>query len=496
MTNYINEVFPKTSLTHPLQIAVVDTGPGMGRIGITFCPGKVQDSAFSGRWSRDLNVDMDAIQDWGAAAVVTLVEDYELVALQVTGMQDAVESRHMAWHHLPITDVSVPDERFLGAWSQAGAALRHRLRNGFDIVVHCKGGLGRAGTVAATLLVELGLTPGAAMEKVRAVRPGAIETSKQEDFVRSRGRAQGVAVSTEEAAIHDRGIGAMLGLAIGDAVGTTIEFCRRDSRPRLTDMVGGGPFSLEPGQWTDDTAMALALADSLLRDAELDPNDLMARFLNWWQQGTYSCTGTCFDIGVTTSQALKRYRDSGDPFAGDPSPHSAGNGSLMRLAPVALAHWRKPHVAAVVASKQSRTTHAAPQALAACAGYAKLLAMAIGGASAEEVLAPNAVGTTGEPIIDAIFAGSWRSKSRHEIRSSGYVAHSLEAALWCVGRSGTFKEAILLAANLGDDSDTTAAITGQLAGALWGANNIPADWCDRIAWSHRLQSIATRLLSL
>ena len=168
----------------------------------------------------------------------------------------------------------------------------------------------------------------------------------------------------------------------------------------------------------------------------------------------------------------------------------------MRLAPVALAHWRNPEVASAIASKQSRTTHAAPQALAACEGYAKLLARAIGGASAEELLAPSAVTATGEPAIDAIFAGSWRGKLRHEIRSSGYVAHSLEAALWCVGRSNTFEEAILLAANLGDDADTTAAITGQLAGALWGASSIPVEWRSRVAWSPRLQSIATDLLAL
>lgn len=491
-----NQAAPKTSLSHPLQIATVNVGPGMGRIGITFCPGKVQNSAYSGPWSRNLDCDLDIIRDWGAVAVVTLVEDHELVALQVTAMQSSVESRHMTWYHLPITDVSVPDMRFHEAWPRVGAQLRHRLHNGFDILVHCKGGLGRAGMVAATLLVEIGLTPSKAMDLVRAVRPGAIETLEQENFVRSRTKAHGVASSVDEAAVQDRGIGAMLGLAVGDAVGTTIEFCRRDSTPRLTDMVGGGPFSLEPGQWTDDTAMALALADSLLQNAELDPNDLMERFFKWWQHGAYSCTSTCFDIGITTSQALRRYREYGDPYAGDQSPDSAGNGSLMRLAPVALAHWRNPKLASAIARKQSRTTHAAPQALAACEVYAKLLAMAIGGYSAEVVLAPNAVEPTGEPIIDAILAGSWRSKSRHEIRSSGYVAHSLEAALWCVGRSSKFEEAILLAANLGDDADTTAAITGQLAGALWGADSIPFEWRTRVAWSNRLQSIATRLIAL
>lgn len=496
MIMHVTEATAKTSLTHPLQIASVELAKGMGRIGITFCPGKVQNSAFSGRWARDLATDMDAIRDWGAVAVVTLVEEQELAALQVEGIKDAVETRHMTWYHLPITDVSVPDQRFHSAWAEVGAALRHRLRNGFDILVHCKGELGRAGTVAATLLVELGFTPSEAMSKVRAVRPGAIETYGQEDFVRSRMPVSDASVSDDQTSILERGIGAMLGLAIGDAVGTTLEFSRRDSQPSLTDMVGGGPFSLEPGQWTDDTSMALALAESLLRNGNLDPRDLMERFARWWQEGAYSCTGTCFDIGITTSRALQRFLDDGDPFAGDPSPGSAGNGSLMRLAPVSVLHWRTPEQAAAIAREQSRTTHAAPQAVAACGGYAKLLALAIAGASAETVLALDAVGTTGEPTIDEIFAGSWRSKSRQEIRSSGYVAHSLEAALWCVGRSGTFEEAILLAANLGDDADTTAAITGQLAGALWGVSKIPAEWRSRVAWGQRLESVATSLLAL
>lgn len=496
MIMHVTEGAAKTSLSHPLQIAAVDLSNDIGRIGITFCPGKVQYSAFSGRWSRDLAADMDAIKDWGAVAVVTLVEEHELVALQVEGIRDAVEARHMTWYHLPITDVSVPDQRFHSAWKKVGAELRHRLRNGFDILVHCKGGLGRAGTVAATLLVELGFSPTEAMAKVRAVRPGAIETYDQENFVRSRMPVADAAVSIDQASIRERGIGAMLGLAIGDAVGTTLEFSRRDSKPRLTDMVGRGPFSLEAGQWTDDTSMALALGESLLRDANLDPSDLMESFTRWWQEGAYSCTGTCFDIGITTSRALQRFLDNGNPFAGDPFPGSAGNGSLMRLAPVAVAHWRTPEKAAAIAAKQSRTTHAAPQAMAACEGYAKLIALAIAGIPAEAVLAPGTVAATGEATIDAIFAGSWRGKSRHEIRSSGYVAHSLEAALWCIGRSGTFEEAVLLAANLGDDADTTAAITGQLAGAIWGVSNISAEWRSRVAWGQRIEAVATSLLAL
>ena len=152
---------------------------------MTFCPGKVQASAFTGVWARDLDLDCDAIRDWGADAVVTLVEDHELEALQVEGLGAAVSARSMAWHHLPIRDVSVPSAAFEQAWGSAGLELRRLLRGGGSVLVHCKGGLGRAGMIAARLLVELGMDAGEAIAAVRAVRPGAIETRSQEAYVRS-----------------------------------------------------------------------------------------------------------------------------------------------------------------------------------------------------------------------------------------------------------------------------------------------------------------------
>ena len=139
--------------------------------------------------------------------------------------------------------------------------------------------------------------------------------------------------------IRNRALGAFLGLAVGDAVGTTLEFSPRDAQPRLVDMVGGGPFELTPGAWTDDTAMALALADNLAASEVLDCRDVMDRFVDWRNHGDYSCTGRCLDIGATTSQALDRYLQTGDPIDGSTDPRSAGNGSLMRLAPVALRFW-------------------------------------------------------------------------------------------------------------------------------------------------------------
>jgi ADP-ribosyl-[dinitrogen reductase] hydrolase len=173
----------RTSLTHPLEIAAVSAGPTFGRVGITFCPGKYDRHAMSGYWERDLSLDLDAIRDWGAAAVVTLVEQNELVTLRVERLGEEVLRRKMLWFHFPIIDVSTPDEGFERQWEAAGNELRTLLRSGRDVLVHCRGGLGRAGTIGARLLIELGMEPATAIRQVRAARPGAIETNEQERYV-------------------------------------------------------------------------------------------------------------------------------------------------------------------------------------------------------------------------------------------------------------------------------------------------------------------------
>jgi ADP-ribosyl-[dinitrogen reductase] hydrolase len=288
-------------------------------------------------------------------------------------------------------------------------------------------------------------------------------------------------------------LGALVGLAIGDAVGTTLEFSARDSYPRHVDMVGGGPFRLRAGQWTDDTAMALALADSLLANNGIDEADLMARFVRWREQGDYSCTGTCFDIGMTVSQALRRWKATGDPVAGSTDPQSAGNGALMRLAPVALRFWNHRSMLADAAARQTATTHGAAEAISASIAYADILADAISGKPRSHVLAPRRGDYAGK--ISSILSGSWRGKPRHQVPSTGYVAHSLEAALWSVGRTADFRSAVLTAANLGGDADTTAAITGQLAGALYGVAGIPQEWVERLAWRERIVDLSENLFS-
>ena len=377
---YTDYTTPKTSTSHPLQIAEVRAAPDTGLIGITFCPGKIQRSAYSGTWSRDLDLDLDAIRNWNASAIISLIEDHEFTALQVEAMGQAARARHMDWFHLPITDMSAPDQRFETLWAKVGPQIRFRLRNGFNVLVHCKGGLGRAGTIAAKLLAELGMAPAEAITAVRHARsPHAIETGAQEAYVLRQRPVMEPQPSRQPEAIRDRAVGALVGLAIGDAIGTTLEFRPRDSYQPLTDMIGGGPFRLKPGQWTDDTAMALALGDSLLVRGQIDEADLMRRFVDWRDSGLYSCTGDCFDIGMTTNSALDSWMRTGDPVAGSTRADTAGNGSLMRLAPVALRYWDDRDRLREAAARQSRTTHAAPEAVDACVAYAELLADVIAG---------------------------------------------------------------------------------------------------------------------
>ncbi len=209
-------------------------------------------------------------------------------------------------------------------------------------------------------------------------------------------------------ATRDRARGALLGLAVGDALGTTLEFSRRDSQPLQMEITGGGPFGLQPGQWTDDTSMALALADSLIQSGGLDPRDLAERFVAWWKQGAFSATGHCFDIGVTTAEALGRFRANGNPMAGSTDENAAGNGSVMRLAPVVLATLGHPLRRTEWAAGQSRVTHGSPQAVEGCVWFAELLARAIGGEPKEQLLAPDRGGD--HPALRALHRAEWATR--------------------------------------------------------------------------------------
>lgn len=290
----------------------------------------------------------------------------------------------------------------------------------------------------------------------------------------------------------DRKRGALVGLAIGDALGAAVEFMSPGSFRRVTGYRGGGPHGLAPGQWTDDTSMALALADSIA-NAGWDLNDQAERYLDWWQHGEYSVNGRCFDIGNTTRSALGRFKKTRDArSSGDSSERAAGNGSIMRLAPVPIRYAdlfpdRLGDLIRLLV-ESSVPTHASPQCQSACAYFGLLLAALIRGEDRQDVLDP-AWPPLAElrkshplhPEIDAVAAGNFRGKQPPEIVGSGYVVESLEAALWAFHDAKDFREAVLRAVNLGDDADTTGAVCGQLAGAYWGESGIPEQWRDGLA---------------
>lgn len=303
--------------------------------------------------------------------------------------------------------------------------------------------------------------------------------------------------------LHTRYQGCLLGLAAGDALGTTLEFSSPGSFAPLTDMIGGGPFGLRPGEWTDDTSMALCLADSLLERPTFDPIDQLERYVRWWRDGYLSSNGRCFDIGGTVRSALATFERSRAPYCGSTLPNTAGNGSLMRLAPVPMRFAADPLAAIERSGESSRTTHGAPAAIDACRYFGGLIVGALHGVSKDELLSDRYAPVPRywfaqplHPAIDEIARGSFKHQQPPAIKGTGYVVHSLEAALWAFYRSASFEQGCLLAVNLGDDADTTGAIYGQLAGACYGAAAIPIGWRDKLAKRELIESFASRLFQL
>jgi ADP-ribosyl-[dinitrogen reductase] hydrolase len=298
----------------------------------------------------------------------------------------------------------------------------------------------------------------------------------------------------------DRYRGCLLGLATGDALGTTLEFRSPGTFQPLTDMVGGGPFNLKPGGWTDDTSMALCLAESLIEKHGFDPIHQLETYCRWEKDGHFSVKGYCFDIGRTTRWAINSYRSNPRSYPGSTDADSAGNGSIMRLAPVPMRWANDPDRAIEYAALSSRTTHGAAECVVACRYLAGLIVSALQGRPKEELLspmfAPNIAMWELEPRakrIEEIAVGSFKQKEPPEIRGTGYVVASLEAALWAFHKSDDFRTGALLAVNLGDDADTTGAVYGQLAGAYYGEAGIPAEWRAKLAMRDTIEGFADKL---
>lgn len=288
--------------------------------------------------------------------------------------------------------------------------------------------------------------------------------------------------------LADRCRGALLGLALGDTLGMPLEFSARDSR-HVSGLEAGGPFNLKVGQWTDDTSMACCLAYSLISCEGFNPEDQLLCYYYWYRYGAYSPTGECFDIGATTRDAIERFVRTREPYCGSTDPRTAGNGSLMRLAPVPVFYADAFEEAVHYAGMSSRTTHQAVEAVDACRYFGALLHGALNGVPKAALLDQGAYSPIPgywdahplAPAIAAIANGSFRAKSRDQIASTGYAVHTLEAALWAFYHHDSFEQAVLAAVNLADDSDTVGAVCGQIAGAYWGETRLPIEWILKTA---------------
>jgi ADP-ribosylglycohydrolase len=433
-------------------------------------------------------------------------------------------------HRFPIRDCDTPSPSLM---AEIQSTLAAAVEAGHVVYVHCWGGHGRTGTVAGCWLTSRGNAADQALKLMkdrrahdkRLAAEHAPQTAAQRAFVSKWASAtppqnapagdppistlhispakNPVPAPSAASAWNDRATGAILGLAVGDAVGTTLEFKSPGSFQPLTDLVGGGPFHLKPGEWTDDTSMALCLAESLVERRYLDPVDQLRLYVRWWKEGHYSVKGHCFDIGNQVKAALNEFITTGKPFCGPIGTWDAGNGSLMRLAPVAVAYARTPAAAIVYAGESSRTTHGARECVDACRFFAGLLVGAISGTSKEELLGKNYCPIPGlwdiEPLapkIAVVADGSYKAKAPPAIRGTGYVVDCLESALWAFHATDTYRDAVLLAANLGNDADTTAAVCGQIAGAYYGTSGIPENWKTKLAKRDVIESLGNALVKL
>lgn len=302
----------------------------------------------------------------------------------------------------------------------------------------------------------------------------------------------------------DKYRGSLFGLAIGDAMGAPLEYLEPGSFEPVTDMTGGGVFKLRAGDWTDDTSMALCMAESLIECRGFDPSDQMERYLKWYHSGHLSSQGWCFDVGTVNRKALLNFESTRQSFSGLTDESSATNGSIMRLAPMALAYAAQPTRALDFAGESSRTTHAHPRCIDAC----RYLCSLILGALQEEVSKDEILSPLYSPVkeywahrplcpeIEAIARGSFKEKEPPDIMGDGSVLNSLEAALWAFYKSSSFEEGCLLAVNLGFDADSTGAVYGQLAGAFYGEANLPASWRSRLALGHVIRRYSEQLFAL
>jgi ADP-ribosylglycohydrolase/protein-tyrosine phosphatase len=511
----------RTSLSHPLKIAELEVPDVPGRLGLTFCPGKRQAAAATGAWNRDLELDLNEVAGWGATTVVTLMEADELAQLGVAGLGEAVQARGLAWHHLPIPDAEVPDEAWERRWAEAGAELRARLARGERVVLHCKGGLGRTGTVAARLLVERGVPVEDAIRAVRAVRPSAIETAVQEAHVRAARPCR----TTLDLLARVRGC--LLGGACGDALGAPVEFMQLAEIRQRYGPQGIVDFDRAYGRVgaiTDDTQMTLFTAEGLIRACVRDrlrgvcsyPMVVHHAYVRWlltqgeepgnpeiWRarDGWLIRTEALWSRrapGNTCLAALRSVSTLGHSARND----SKGCGGVMRMAPAGLVGWALGDPFRL-GMELAHLTHGHPSGYLAAGYLAAVLAAIARGAHLTGALEAADVALAshegrGEVEVAVARARRLAVRGRRDVvprdLGQGWVAEeALAVAVWCALAAHGPEDAIILAANHDGDSDSTASIAGQIVGALHGPSVLPTRWLERLELRDEIERLSRDL---
>jgi ADP-ribosyl-[dinitrogen reductase] hydrolase len=305
----------------------------------------------------------------------------------------------------------------------------------------------------------------------------------------------------------DNFLGCLVGLAVGDALGTTLEFTtyKQAQENLVTDIVGGGPFNLPPGCWTDDTSMALCIADSLIEKKNFDAIDIMKKFSKWYREGYNSPTGKCFDIGMATVSAIRYFEREGS-FIKDNT--AAGNGVIMRLAPIPMMFVNDDIKCHDYCKINANMTHPSPQGIGCSVYMGWIISSLLSGMSKNDVLEgpdPNKWAyfhTDPEithPLVVEIREGKYKYKQpgvSGGVVGSGYVISCLETALWAFHKTDNFRDGALLAVNIGNDADTTGAVYGQIAGAYYGLSGIPKEWVDKIFKIDEIKLIAEQIFEL
>ena len=307
----------------------------------------------------------------------------------------------------------------------------------------------------------------------------------------------------DDGLLKDRFRGCLLGLAVGDALGVPVEFRPPGTFKPVKDFRGGGSHGLKAGEWSDDTSLALCLAESLIEKQGFDPIDQLSRYTKWYREGYLSINGRCFDIGITTMKALHKFEKTGKPYCGSKSEYSKSNGSIMRLAPVPLFYFSDPKEAIEKSGESSKTTHMNQLVVDACRYMGGLICGAVNGTNKKKLLSKRYSPINGywednllSNEIDEVASGSFKHKNPPEISGSGYVVNCLEAALWAFYNTENFEDGCLLAVNLGDDADTTGAVYGQIAGSYYGETGIPIKWRDKLGKFDLINSYIEKLYQI